>query len=250
MSKGKVQKLIQALSASAVAYNPELARIFGSPNAAILFQQIHYWMDKGSREDGFIYKTKKEIEEETALNRYQQDKARKKLEEIGVLEVEKKKVNGAPTLHYRIDYGKVEGQLMEKLTVNESMEKSTVDDSINREYQENTNKQKTLDSGESESNDQSEHEKIIEVIDAFRDWNPTAKSWYKNKTQRKAIKNMIEEYGLQNVLDVIDILPQTNDMKYVPTITTPHQLWKKWERLKSALKSKKKSKSEDNIAFV
>lgn len=84
-----------------VAFYPELAMELRDVCAAILYQQLYYWSDKGTREDGFIYKTKEEIQEETALTRDQQDRARKKLEKLGWLETKLMKANGAPTLHYR-----------------------------------------------------------------------------------------------------------------------------------------------------
>lgn len=83
-----------------IAFYPFLARELGDIESAIYYQQILYWSDKGSREDGYIYKTVKEIEEETTLTKKQQSRIRKKLIKLGWLEVKKKKANGAPTLHY------------------------------------------------------------------------------------------------------------------------------------------------------
>lgn len=94
-----------------------------------------------------------------------------------------------------------------------------------------------------------EHNHIVAVIDAFHDWNPAAKRWYNHKTQRRAAADLVEEYGLHHVLDIIEILPKTNEMPYIPTITTPHQLLNKWESLRSNLKSRK-NKKEDNRPLV
>lgn len=84
-----------------IAFYPELAIILGGIPEAIYYQQLYYWKDKGSRLDGFIYKTKEEIEEETTLSREQQDRIKKKLVDLGWLEVKRIKANGAPTLHYK-----------------------------------------------------------------------------------------------------------------------------------------------------
>lgn len=85
-----------------IAFYPELSReLGGDPIAALFYQQLYYWSNKGKRSDGFIYKTKEEIEYETTLNRYQQDKARNKLVKLGWLEIKKIKANGSPTLHYK-----------------------------------------------------------------------------------------------------------------------------------------------------
>lgn len=86
-----------------IAFHPQLARVLGGIEEAIYFQQLYYWSDKGNREDGFIYKTKAEIEEETTLTRRQQDRIRRKLKAIGILEEKLIKANGSPTLHYKLN---------------------------------------------------------------------------------------------------------------------------------------------------
>lgn len=97
-----------------IAFYPDLARLLGNIEAAIYYQQLYYWSDKGSREDGFIYKTKDEIEEETTLSRFQQDRCRKQLEENGWLETKLVRANGHPTVHYRCTY-KIEVSISKKL---------------------------------------------------------------------------------------------------------------------------------------
>jgi hypothetical protein len=37
-----------------IAFYPSLARELGGIPEAIFYQQIYFWQDKGSREDGFI----------------------------------------------------------------------------------------------------------------------------------------------------------------------------------------------------
>ncbi len=85
-----------------IMFIPGLARELGGIEEAIFYQQLHYWMDKGTREDGFIYKSTAEIEEETTLTRFQQDRIRAKLVKKGWIEIKKTRApNGSPTLHYR-----------------------------------------------------------------------------------------------------------------------------------------------------
>lgn len=84
-----------------IAFYPELVDILGSIHAAIYYQQLYYWSDKGTREDGFIYKSKNDIEEETKLTREQQDPIRKKLVDLGWLEIKLIKAMGVPTIHYK-----------------------------------------------------------------------------------------------------------------------------------------------------
>lgn len=126
------------------AYSAYLARKFKSIETAIFFQQIYFWSDKGVRSDGFIYKSKREIEAETALSRYDQDKARKQLEKLNILETKLVKANGAPTMHYRVNIdnliaflqkcinedfanGLENGSLIQKRTLRQSITESTTE---------------------------------------------------------------------------------------------------------------------------
>lgn len=81
---------------------------------AIYLQQLLYWSDKGKREDGFIYKTKDEIYDETGITPKEQDTIRKQLIELKCLEVKTIKANGSPTLHYRLNLANVENFFFEK----------------------------------------------------------------------------------------------------------------------------------------
>jgi len=111
-----------------VAFYPQLARALGSIEAALFFQQCYYWKDKTKRKDGFFYKTIKEFEEETTINRYRQDKVRKHLIKIGAIETKLIKANGAPTTHYRINVEKVNELLKSDLS---NVDKSNCETSTN-----------------------------------------------------------------------------------------------------------------------
>jgi hypothetical protein len=77
-------------------------KAMGDLSGGVFLSQLIYWCDKGSRKDGFIYKTAKEWTEETFLSSYEISKARKKLEAEGILETKLKKANGNPTIHYKL----------------------------------------------------------------------------------------------------------------------------------------------------
>lgn len=84
-----------------VSFHPALARVTGSINSALFLQQILYWMPRTDDEDAWVYKTQKELEEETALSRAEQETARKKLRDMGLLE---EKLEGLPARKwYRCD---------------------------------------------------------------------------------------------------------------------------------------------------
>jgi hypothetical protein len=78
---------------------------------------------------------------------------------------------------------------------------------------------------------------IIKVIDDFKDngVNMAVKSLYARKDQRAACQRLVEMHGLEKVLKVIAILPKTNRIAYLPTITTPIQLEEKWSALEANL---------------
>ena len=82
-----------------------MVRILGGFKEAIFFQQLFFWKDKGADPNGWIYKTKKELEEETAIPRSTQDRVRNKLVKMGLIEVKNKckKGSSTPVLHYRIN---------------------------------------------------------------------------------------------------------------------------------------------------
>lgn len=88
---------------------------------------------------------------------------------------------------------------------------------------------------------------IIQLIDEFRKWNPSAKNWYKNTTQRQACKDLIEAYGLEQVLKVIAILPRTNKIKYIPSATTALQLFEKYVGIKDGLEKLKEEKTKSRL---
>lgn len=92
---------------------------------------------------------------------------------------------------------------------------------------------------------------VVVVIDEFKKWNPSAKNWYRNTTQRKACEDLIESYGLEQILKVIPLLPKTNARPYLPTITTALQLFEKYTVLQSGLERMKTEKtlSKSKVAF-
>jgi hypothetical protein len=76
-----------------------------------------------------------------------------------------------------------------------------------------------------------------EIIKAFEEVDPKNKTYYGNKTQRASCDFLLSEYGLENVLKAIKILPQINRKKlYIKQITTPFELKENWVKIGNALK--------------
>ena len=88
-----------------IAYYKPFAHVVGDVCAGVFLSQMFYWHDKGHDPDGWVYKTQKEIEDETGMTRYNQETARRKLVALGILEETRK---GLPaTMHFRLDLGRL-----------------------------------------------------------------------------------------------------------------------------------------------
>ncbi len=75
-------------------------------HTAIFLKQVVFWSTKTNHPDGF-YKSYKEWESESRLSRYHVQQAIKVVHELAgceLITITKKKVNGAPTLFYRLDW--------------------------------------------------------------------------------------------------------------------------------------------------
>lgn len=70
-----------------VAYSPRIAEMVQSVQASLFLCQACYWRNKeDKRAFGWFYKTSDQIREETGLSYLQQQGARKRLKELGILE--------------------------------------------------------------------------------------------------------------------------------------------------------------------
>lgn len=84
-----------------IAFHRPLADVAGGATGGLFLSQLLYWSDKGSDPDGWIYKTQAEWTEETALTRWEQERARKVLREKGILEEQRRDVPAR--LYYRLN---------------------------------------------------------------------------------------------------------------------------------------------------
>lgn len=101
-----MNEILKELLKRPIAYHPIVAKAFDSVTLAILWSQLFYWSDKTNDPDGWIYKTRYEIFDETGLSRKQQETARK----IGVdLEVLiEQRIGKLGVMHFKIDFEKSE----------------------------------------------------------------------------------------------------------------------------------------------
>jgi len=94
-----------------VIYWPSLCPVVGGVNATILLCHLIWWGDKGHDPDGWIYKTQEAIASETGLTRREQDTAKAKLRDLGLVEIARRGV--PPILHYRVDLDMLEQRWIE-----------------------------------------------------------------------------------------------------------------------------------------
>lgn len=103
-SQREIIQLIKQVSGQANILT--IPRIFidltGDIKSALFLSQCIYWSDKTSREDGFFYKSYQDWERETGLKRRGVDAARRDC--AAFVEVKITQANGAPTMHYRVDF--------------------------------------------------------------------------------------------------------------------------------------------------
>jgi len=93
-------RIIEILSVKPVVFNPALGELTKSATAGLFLSQLLYWWDKGSTK-GWIYKTIKEMQEETCLSRSEQDRAIRIWKKLGILKVEKSGI--PPRRYFQID---------------------------------------------------------------------------------------------------------------------------------------------------
>jgi len=101
----QVFNIVQSITGekNVLAVPREFIKLTGDLPSGVFLAQLVYWSDKGSRNDGFIYKTSKEWQEEIFLTDYSLRKSRNILESLGILETKTKKANGNPTVHYKLN---------------------------------------------------------------------------------------------------------------------------------------------------
>lgn len=93
-----------------------------------------------------------------------------------------------------------------------------------------------------------------DVLKTFEVINPACKNFYGRPPQRKACDDLIETYGFDKVVAVVqNTLPRTNAIPYFPSITTPLQLFEKWATLESKIKQYQADKNitsnKNKVAF-
>lgn len=88
-----------------------------------------------------------------------------------------------------------------------------------------------------------ENKQIAELINLFKEVNPSYGEFFKRKSQRAAIERMLQTIGYEKLHSAITVLRKTNGEEYAPTITSPVQLEMKLAALEAFLRKRKNKKS-------
>jgi len=93
-----------------VVIRKPFVKFTGSLEAGILLGQLLYWTPRARIPGGWIAKTDKDFMDELCLSRHAVRKARKRMEEMKILETTRKRFNGSPTVHYRLNLEELQKQ--------------------------------------------------------------------------------------------------------------------------------------------
>lgn len=94
---------------SPIAFHRAFVRLGAGITGALMLSQAVYWSKRTKDADGWFYKTQTEWEDETGLSRSEQEGARRKLKNLGILLEDRK---GVPCkTYYRIDAEKLDALL-------------------------------------------------------------------------------------------------------------------------------------------
>ena len=95
-----LHQLLQLLDRP-IAFHRCFVNLTGSVTAALMLSQALYWQQRAKSDDGWWFKTRDDWTEETGMSRREQEGARKKLRNLGIL---REDLRGVPaTLWYKVD---------------------------------------------------------------------------------------------------------------------------------------------------
>lgn len=89
---------------------------------------------------------------------------------------------------------------------------------------------------------------VAEIIKKFKEINPSLS--YGNKTQRKAIIEMIEYFSYKKVLTIVDKIISVQGEKYAPRATTPYAMWTKIGDFKAYFDAEQKTQIKNIIPRI
>ena len=80
---------------------------------------------------------------------------------------------------------------------------------------------------------------INRFIGLFKEINPSYARLYAIKGQRAAVGRLIKQYGEEQLVAMIEVLPRVNKMPYMPITTTPYELEGNIGKIKAKMEQEK-----------
>lgn len=233
MGKNNNSVVIKLLSEKPIAFSPMISKAVGSITTGLLLQQLLYWTGKGYDENGWIYKSVKEMDDETSLTERQQEGAIKKLIQFKLIEVEsREKGQWKTSRRFRV-IGGVENvaKFVSKKSIPHRTKGAMGEDKMGDGpqdkmgdvlYTENTRTENTTEIAPASGADE-----IINLFDTFKKTGLCPMINFGNKTQRAAAGDLIKKFGLEKMISAVKYAASISGDKYAPVITTPLQLKEK-----------------------
>lgn len=92
--------------------------------------------------------------------------------------------------------------------------------------------------------------RISELINLFKEVNPSFERLFGNKTQRASTERMLKKYGWEKMESTVKALPQIINRPYAPVITTPYELETKLAKLVAFVKKEEGTKKKINLIKI
>ena len=197
------------------SYDVDMAKKYGL-EAAALYNKLVYLSRYTSREDGYCWRTAKELEDEIGITKRQQERAIKILEDAGFIETKVTYISG--TLN-RCKHFKVYGVEKEESALSES-DKMLLSIESNKTLLSENNKTSLSLYNNHTSNNHSNNNKINrkalpidEMIDEYTSNQALAETLRDFIKLRKALKSPITDRGMKICLNKLDKLATTDEGK-------------------------------------
>lgn len=96
-------------------------------------------------------------------------------------------------------------------------------------------KQQSNDEPGGKEPSESEHKKIIYILDLFRVNNPAVSKMYGNTTYRGYLVELFKKYGFEKTTEMVKLAILNQKTQFCPIITNPSELYFGWTKLESFL---------------
>ena len=128
---------------------------------------------------------------------------------------------------------------------------STDKPAVEIEKDEPVNFMKTLDNGMSELVTTTTNKLVAEMIDLFKHVNPSYATFFSRKTEREALKRLIEsKVSIDDIFKLIRAIPTTNKMPFAPVITRPSEFERSYPKLVAFIQRHQAEKGRGGITLV